>query len=80
MSTRFTNYFDEINGPAKIEACIETRCKTLEERSLKLRGMSEDGKILKSHESKLLWTIKDAKEEFAHEECHRICEYPLDIF
>ena len=64
---------EDINISKKIEGCIENRCKKLVDRSDELRDI--EGK-----KQRLLWPIKDANEDFALEECQRLCERPLDVY
>ena len=71
MNTHITG----LNAADKIEACVQNRCETLSERSEKLREATISGKS-----GRLLWTIAEASEDFATEECYRKCERPLAIF
>ena len=63
---KFAEHFEAMDAPTKIESCIKSQCSKFEKRSTELRTVKLD-----DADDRLIWSIREAKEDFKLEECHR---------
>ena len=77
LMERFYKFLDTTKAEQRVEACIQNRCADLEKRSIKLRERGVRGAV---PGQRLLWTINEANEDFALQECLLKCERPLAVF
>ena len=78
LMSRFFAFLDTTKADQKVEACIQNRCGDMEKRSIQLRERGVLGTATAGQP--LLWSIKEANDDFVLQDCYAKCERPLAVF